>query len=412
MGNKISKKGKKKNRKDKGKKSAEEITAEPHRSQKEGKAAGGREHAQESFVDKESGRTFVQVKLDNTKYVIDSRYHLKNTLGHGAYGQVVSALDTKTNKKVAIKRVDRLLDDETDAKRILREIKILRHLNKHGNIVKLIDFFLEPKEKFNVVYIVFELMQTDLRKVIQSKNVLQKVHVQFITYQLLCGLKYMHSAKIWHRDLKPANLLLNANSTLKICDFGLSRGVDEDAVMTDYVVTRWYRAPEVMVCDTYDEKIDVWAVGCILAEMYGRKPAFRGSDSRDQVSEYLKVLGAPTPEDVSFITNEHAKKFVENFGKKLQPENKLPMMYKDMDPDAMDLMNRMLQFNPHKRISVDECLDHKFYQDIRKRKHEVTCDSAFDFAFEKKLKGREELIAEFVAEAEYWKPLRKEEQKA
>jgi len=214
-----------------------------------------------------NGRTYHKVRVDNTYYTIDKRYKPKANLGHGAYGQVVSALDTKTGKKVAIKRVDRLLDDETDAKRILREIKILRCL-RHANIVKLVDFFLEPKDEFNVAYIVFELMQTDLRKVIRSKNVLQKAHVQWITYQLLCGLKYMHSANVWHRDLKPANILLNSNSTLKICDFGLSRGVEENpGTVTDYVVTRWYRAPEVMVCDKYDEKIDVWAVGCILAEM-------------------------------------------------------------------------------------------------------------------------------------------------
>mmetsp|Transcript_27576 Transcript_27576/g.48739 ORF Transcript_27576/g.48739 Transcript_27576/m.48739 type:complete len:402 (+) Transcript_27576:300-1505(+) len=352
---------------------------------------------------KHKSRTFVKVQLENTTYHCDERYKLKNTLGHGAYGHVASALDTLTGKKVAIKRVDRLLDDETDAKRILREVKILRHLHKHANIVKLVDFFLEPKKDFNVVYIVFELMQTDLRKIIQSKNVLEKVHHQFITYQLLCGLKYMHSAHIWHRDLKPANLLLNANSTLKICDFGLSRGVDESAEVTDYVVTRWYRAPEVMVCDTYDEKIDVWAVGCILAELHGRKPAFRGSDSRGQVSEYLKVLGAPKPEDLSFITNEHAKRFVEKFGEQLgTKENQLPKMYSNMCKDAMDLMIKMLQFNPHKRISVDDALEHPFYKDIRKKKHEILCESKFDFSFEKRLRGTEDLKREFIAEAKCW----------
>mmetsp|Transcript_9598 Transcript_9598/g.13415 ORF Transcript_9598/g.13415 Transcript_9598/m.13415 type:complete len:401 (+) Transcript_9598:121-1323(+) len=349
-------------------------------------------------------RKFSKVQLESTTYYCDERYELKNTLGHGAYGHVASAFDTLTKKKVAIKRVDRLLDDETDAKRILREVKILRHLSKHPNIVKLVDFFLEPKKDFNVVYIVFELMQTDLRKIIQSKNNLEKVHHQFITYQLLCGLKYMHSANIWHRDLKPANLLLNANSVLKICDFGLSRGVDDNVVVTDYVVTRWYRAPEVMVCDAYDEKIDVWAVGCILAELHGRKPVFRGSDSRDQVSEYLKVLGAPKQEDLSFITNEHAKRFVENYGKKLQNENKLPTMYANIDKDALDLMMKMLQFNPEKRISVDEALDHPFYKEIKKAKHEMKCDQKFDFSFEKRLKSTEDLKREFIAEAKHYGP--------
>lgn len=349
-------------------------------------------------------RVFNTVNLEKIKYIVDERYTLKNTLGHGAYGQVVSAIDANTGKKVAIKRVDRLLDDKTDAKRILREVKILRHLRKHANIVRLIDFYLEPKETFNEVYIVFELMQTDMRKIIQSKNKLLEVHYQFMTYQLLCGLKYMHSAQVWHRDLKPANLLLNANSQLKICDFGLSRGVDENSEMTDYVVTRWYRAPEVMVCDTYDEKIDVWAVGCILAEMHGRKPAFRGSDSRDQVSEYLKVLGQQDPSDLNFISNVHAKKFVEQFGSQLPRVNKLETMYPNMSSVARDLLIKMLQFNPNKRISVDEALEHKFFAMVRKdpKKTEIKCDSAFDFSFEKNLKTDEDLRREFIAEAQNW----------
>mmetsp|Transcript_12106 Transcript_12106/g.24465 ORF Transcript_12106/g.24465 Transcript_12106/m.24465 type:complete len:415 (-) Transcript_12106:388-1632(-) len=352
-----------------------------------------------------NGRTYHKVRVDNTYYTIDKRYKPKANLGHGAYGQVVSALDTKTGKKVAIKRVDRLLDDETDAKRILREIKILRCL-RHANIVKLVDFFLEPKDEFNVAYIVFELMQTDLRKVIRSKNVLQKAHVQWITYQLLCGLKYMHSANVWHRDLKPANILLNSNSTLKICDFGLSRGVEENpGTVTDYVVTRWYRAPEVMVCDKYDEKIDVWAVGCILAEMYGRKPAFRGSDSRDQVSEYLKVLGRPTEDDVSFITNENARKFVVNFGKKLPYGNRLGEKYKNMDKDAMDLLVKMLQFNPKNRVGIEECLAHPFYKDARRDRYEKLSSSKFDFSFEDRLNGRGDLMKEFRAEAKNFIPV-------
>mmetsp|Transcript_27899 Transcript_27899/g.44397 ORF Transcript_27899/g.44397 Transcript_27899/m.44397 type:complete len:388 (-) Transcript_27899:327-1490(-) len=351
-------------------------------------------------------RKFVKVELENTVYNIDERYKLKNILGHGAYGHVASAVDTKTKKKVAIKRVDRLLDDETDALRILREVKILRHLREHPNIVKLVDFFIEPKEDFNVVYIVLELMQTDLRRIIRSRNTLEEVHHQYITYQLLRGLKYMHSANIWHRDLKPANLLMNADSSLKLCDFGLARGVDEkmNIQVTDYVVTRWYRAPEVMVCDSYDEKIDVWAVGCILAELQGRKPAFRGSDSKDQVSEYLKVLGAQSPDNLKFITNEHARKFVENYTAKLKAENLLPEKYKGMSKDAMDLMMKMLQFNPHKRISVNQALEHPFFKDVRKPKTELVCNTKFDFSFEEKMKGRDDLVREFVAEAKLWDP--------
>eukprot|EP00466_Bigelowiella_natans_P014373 jgi/Bigna1/92105/estExt_fgenesh1_pm.C_30009 len=343
-------------------------------------------------------------KLEGTTYHLDDRYTLKNVLGNGAYGNVAAAHDKLTGKMVAIKRVDRLLDDETDAKRILREIKILRHV-KHANIVNLMDFFIEPKEDFNVVYIVFELMQSDLRKIIQSRNVLEKIHMQFIMYQLLCGLKYLHSAKVWHRDLKPANLLLNANSELKICDFGLSRGVDANIEVTDYVVTRWYRAPEIMVCDSYDEKIDIWSAGCILAELHGRKPVFRGADSRDQVAEYLKVLGAQSKEDLIFITNKHAKKFVQDFGKDLkEPENKLPRIYAHIDKDALDLMIKMLEFNPLKRISVEDAIEHPFFADVRKKHRESSCQVSFDFSFEKHLKSIADLRKEFVLENDRYDP--------
>jgi len=132
---------------------------------------------------------------------------------------------------------------------------------------------------------------------------------------------------------------------------------------------------------------------------------FRGSDSRDQVSEYLKVLGAPKPEDLSFITNEHAKKFVEKYGNSLKSENLLPQMYADIDKDALDLMMKMLQFNPHKRISVDEALDHPFYRGgIRKPAHEIVCEEKFDFSFEKKLRSHEDLKREFLLEAKNYEP--------
>eukprot|EP00466_Bigelowiella_natans_P003290 jgi/Bigna1/58286/fgenesh1_pm.72_\ len=325
-------------------------------------------------------------------------------LGSGAYGQVASARDCVTGRKVAVKRLDRLLDDPIDAKRILREIKILRHLKSHGNIVKLVDIFIEPSEKFNCLYIVFELMRSDLRKIIQSKNKLEKLHHQYMTYQLLCGIKYMHSANIWHRDLKPANLLVNANSKLKICDFGLARGFDErfdEEEVTDYVVTRWYRAPEIMVCDTYNEKIDVWAVGCILAELYKRKPVFRGVDSRDQVTKYLRLLGTPKPEDLAFITNNHAKRFVRSqiIRKNIPTSSQLSFIAQDIPEDALDLMTKMLEFNPEKRISIDEALAHPFYNRVRKKKHEIICEEKFNYSFEQRLNSENALRREFLIEA-------------
>jgi mitogen-activated protein kinase 1/3 len=148
-------------------------------------------------------------------------------------------------------------------------------------------------DDFTDVYIVSELMETDLYRIIYSKQSLSLDHVQYFIYQVLRALKYIHSANVLHRDLKPSNLLVNSNCDLKICDFGLARGVygseqmrdsNKRHLLTEYVVTRWYRAPEIMLaCHEYDKPVDIWSTGCILAELLARKPFFPGEDYIDQV---------------------------------------------------------------------------------------------------------------------------------
>ena len=149
-------------------------------------------------------------------------------------------------------------------------------------------------DDFHDVYIVSELMETDLYRIIYSKQSLSIDHVKYFVYQILRALKYIHSANVIHRDLKPSNLLVNSNCDLKVCDFGLARGVLDDnqtkdhssrPLLTEYVVTRWYRAPEIMLaCHEYDKPVDIWSTGCILAELLARKPYFPGDDYIDQVS--------------------------------------------------------------------------------------------------------------------------------
>lgn len=234
-------------------------------------------------------------KAGKETFTIDTRYSLIRTIGSGAYGVVVSTTDSLKNRNVAIKMVPRAFNDEVDAKRILREIKLLRHFN-HENIVGILDM-MPPSAKvvddFNDVYIVTDLMETDLHRIIYSKQTLSIDHVQYFVYQILRGLKYIHSANVIHRDLKPSNLLVNSNCDLKICDFGLARGISPERrdqtkssmLLTEYVVTRWYRAPEIMLaCHEYSKPVDVWSVGCIFAELILRKPYFPGDDYIDQVS--------------------------------------------------------------------------------------------------------------------------------
>jgi serine/threonine protein kinase len=220
----------------------------------------------------------------------------------GAAATVISATDeTKQGKSVAIKMVPKAFNDEIDAKRILREIKLLKHF-RHENIVGIVDM-MPPTARylqdFHDVYIVADLMETDLHRIIYSKQKLSIDHVQYFIYQLLRGMKYIHSADVIHRDLKPSNLLVNSNCDLKICDFGLARGINDSQaegrggtmMLTEYVVTRWYRAPEIMLaCHEYSKPIDIWSIGCIFAELIQRKPYFPGDDYIDQVCQYSSCI--------------------------------------------------------------------------------------------------------------------------
>lgn len=318
------------------------------------------------------------------KFVIDTHYQPLKPLGRGAYGVVCSAVDhSKEDKKVAIKKIPKAFDDLVDGKRILREVKLLHHF-QHDNICSISDLAPSPAHvPFEDVYIILDFMETDLHKIIYSKNVLTDEHIQYFIYQILRGLKYMHSANVLHRDLKPSNLLLNGNCDLKICDFGLARGVSQelDYELTEYVVTRWYRAPEVMCsCQEYSTGIDVWSVGCILAELHGRKPLFPGDDYIKQMNLIFGVLGTPTEDDYEFISNDKALEYI----KSLKKKEKVPFkeVYPKATPLALDLMEKMLTFNPKKRITIEEALKHPYLAALHNEASEPVCEKPFDFTFE------------------------------
>jgi len=318
-------------------------------------------------------------------FTVHKRYQFKKVVGKGAYGVVVSCVDTQTGKNVAIKKVNKAFDDLTDSKRILREIMLLKHL-KHENIVNLLDI-VHPEtsiDDFQDVYMVLDLMESDLHRIIRSRQTLSDDHVQFFLSQILKGLKYTHSAGVLHRDLKPSNLLVNSSCDLKICDFGLARGMNEDeVVLTEYVVTRWYRAPEVMLSSkSYDYGVDVWSTGCILAELLVREPIFQGDDYIHQLHLINDTLGSPTEEDLAFISSEKAKRFIRNLPKKagIPFEQRMPTA----NPMALDLLKKMLAFNPAKRISVDDALNHPYLRDIMEESPPTLCESLFEFEYEQR----------------------------
>jgi len=339
--------------------------------------------------------------VSGTKFIVDRKYSPIKPVGTGAYGVVCSAMDKNANKKVVIKKISHAFDDLVDAKRILREIKLLHHCN-HENVIGLCDL-VNPltKEDFEDVYIVLDFMETDLHKIIYSKNELTDDHCQYFVYQMLRGLKYIHSANILHRDMKPSNLLVNSNCDLKICDFGLARGISDvkdDNDLTEYVVTRWYRAPEIMcACQDYDFQIDVWSVGCIFGELLGRKPLFPGDNYIHQLNLIFGALGTPTDEDLDWVTNEKALAYI----KSLEHKPKIPFsqIYPDASEEALDLLEKMLTFNPHKRITIADALGHPYFAQLHCEEDEPLSDKKFEFKFESKADtklGIQELLFEEI----------------
>ncbi|CAO3616563.1 unnamed protein product [Mucor hiemalis] len=207
-------------------------------------------------------------------------------------------------------------------------------------------------------------METDMHRVIRTQD-LSDDHCQYFTYQTLRALKAMHSANVLHRDLKPSNLLLNANCNLKICDLGLARSAnsaDENSgFMTEYVATRWYRAPEIMLTfKEYTKAIDVWSVGCILAEMLSGKPLFPGRDYHHQLTLILDVLGTPTMDDFYGIKSRRARDYIRS----LPFKKRIPFarLFPNANPSAVDLLEKLLTFNPTKRITVEEALKHPYLE--------------------------------------------------
>lgn len=268
-----------------------------------------------------------------------------------------------------------------DTKRILREIKLLQHFN-HPNLISLIDLLRPPsKREFNDIYMINELMDTDFQQVIGSDQELTDKHIRYFLYQILCGLNHVHSANVLHRDLKPSNILCNEDCRVKIADFGLARVEEEALHMTEYVATRWYRAPEVILSwKEYTKAIDIWSVGCILAEMMLRKPLFQGRDYVHQIISITDILGTPPLEDIRVLGSEQAQSFLLNMGNK--PKVPWSQILPNGNPLAFDLLDKMLVINPAKRYTVSQCLAHPYLAEMRVPAHEKPAAKVFDFQFE------------------------------
>lgn len=299
-----------------------------------------------------------------TNFDCPTRYQLIRPIGQGAYGIVCSADDVLTGERVAIKKIAGVADNATDCIRTLREMRLLRHFS-HENVIALKDVYIPERHRNNIqdVYTVTELMDTDLHQVISSGQLLTDEHMQYFTYQILRALKHIHAANVIHRDLKPSNILLNGNCDLKICDFGLAREV-RSGFLTAYVMTRWYRAPEIMLSErSYTNAVDMWSVGCILGEMIAKQPLFPGNDYVQQLKLVTDLIGSPSEEEIETIPSDHAQRFVRNHLMN-RPRKSLSELFPNAPELLRDLLNQMLVFDPRRRISVADALRHPYLESL------------------------------------------------
>lgn len=365
---------------------------------------------------------------------VKKRYTFLRELGIGAYGCVALAHDSVLDCNVAIKKVTRVFEREVLARRALREVAILREIGPCDNVTALLDFdttFIE----LNEIYLVLEASEADLSQIIRSGQALSDAHLQYFIAQILRGVRYMHAARIIHRDMKPGNLLVNGDCQLKLCDFGLARAYrdrpDEltasmsehvspgaertfpesphldrsqpaspsmqmnaqtpppsqlrttaldfpGGPLTEYVATRWYRAPEIMLCFKrgYGPAIDIWSVGCILAELLGGKPLFAGKDYVDQIARINNVLGSPPQSTIDKIGSERAKTYVESLPQ--MPIVPFAQLYPKASPSAIDLLTKMLCWDPEERISAADALQHPWLKAYHRSNNNWTVPPPFD----------------------------------
>jgi mitogen-activated protein kinase 15 len=303
------------------------------------------------------------------------KYEILQRLGRGAYGIVWKAVSRKNNQIVALKKCFDAFQNSTDAQRTFREIMYLQELHGHDNIVGIQNVLRAENDRD--IYIVTDFMESDLHAVIKG-GILEEVHKQYVLYQIVRALKYMHSGELIHRDIKPSNILLNADCTIKLCDFGLARSVattagflyDTNPVMTDYVATRWYRAPEILLGSPYYTKgVDIWAVGCILAEMLVGKPVFPGTSTLDQLERVLTVTGVPTAEDIESIQSPFAITMLGSLNVS-NGRKALVQLFPKATPDMLDLLEQCFRFNPNKRPTAKELLSHPLFEKFHDPKWE------------------------------------------
>ncbi|EDW98997.1 putative mitogen-activated protein kinase 14C [Drosophila yakuba] len=309
---------------------------------------------------------FTRVEVDKIVWEFPDSYQLVSFLGGGSFGRVAKVRIRGTKEYFALKM--RPLESEEDAKGAYREIRLLKHMD-HRNITCLLNVFHPPAVgmAFRQVYLVTHLMDEDLQVYSRSRR-MREHEIRPILYQILRGLKCMHSAGVVHRDLMPCNIAINANNEVRILDFGLSRRYAEITRPKDFVGTLWYWAPELLFLRGQNTKaIDMWSVGCILAELISGRVLFPGEHYFHQLECLLDVMGTPTEEFVSGIGLERSRKYV----KKCPSRERCDFhhLFPGANIQAVDLMEKMLEMKPERRITASDAMRHPYLRDFIQPHH-------------------------------------------
>lgn len=291
------------------------------------------------------------------------KYEKISKIGEGSYGVVIKCRHRETGRLVAIKKFLETEDDPQIRKIALREVRMLKQL-KHGNLVNLLEVFRRKRK----LHLVFEFIDhTLLDDLDANSSGLDETYIKKVTWQVLRGLEFCHANNIIHRDVKPENILVSKEGIVKLCDFGFARSLaGPGASYTDYVATRWYRAPELLVGDTqYGSPVDIWAVGCVFAEMLTCRPLWPGKSDIDQIFHIIQTLGPLTPRHVQiFSTNAYFS------GLQIpepQPETMVPLetRFRTFDPSVVAFLKACLAPEPAERADCTQLLDQAFFAGFR-----------------------------------------------
>eukprot|EP01112_Ceratiomyxa_fruticulosa_P011724 TRINITY_DN3203_c0_g1_i2.p1 TRINITY_DN3203_c0_g1~~TRINITY_DN3203_c0_g1_i2.p1 ORF type:complete len:511 (-),score=85.64 TRINITY_DN3203_c0_g1_i2:3-1535(-) len=286
------------------------------------------------------------------------KYKLISKKGEGTFSEVLKA-QTQKNKLVAIKRMKNHFES-LEQVNSLREVQALRRLSPHPGIIKLLEVIFErPTGRLSLV---FELMDMNIYELIRGRrHYLPEKKVKAYMYQLLKAMDHMHRNGVFHRDIKPENILV-ADDRLKIADFGSCRGLKSKQPFTEYISTRWYRAPECLLTDGYyTYKMDIWGVGCVFFEVMSLFPLFPGTNELDQIQKIHNILGTPSPELLSKMKRSSHMNF--NFPSK--EGTGIERLLPNASPECIDLIKKLLAYNPDERLSARQALRYPYFRDLR-----------------------------------------------